>query len=55
MPVLSKYSAGCLRSRSTIEVPHPTESPTLLHRRSLHRQCGSGLEQSVLDTLVIEQ
>jgi hypothetical protein len=52
-PVLSRYSAGRLRSRSTIEVQHSTESLTPLHPCFLHRQSGSGLEQSVLDALVI--
>ena len=53
LPVLSRYSAGRLRSRSTIEVQHSTESLTALYPRSLHWQSGSGLEQSVLDALVI--
>jgi hypothetical protein len=32
---------------------HPTESLTSPHPCSRHRQYGSGLEQSVLDALVI--
>jgi hypothetical protein len=52
-PVLSRYSAGFLRDCSTIEVQHPAESLMPLHPWPLHRHCGSGLEQPVLDTLVI--
>jgi hypothetical protein len=42
-PVLSRYSAGYLRSRTAMEVQHPTESLTSLYRCSRHRRCGSGL------------
>ena len=42
--VLSRYSAGRLRSRRAIEVQHPTESLTPLYPCPCHRQRGSGLE-----------
>ena len=53
MPVLSRYSAGPLHSRFTIETQHPTEPLTPLCFCPRHRRRRSGLDQSVFDALVI--
>ena len=44
--VLSRYCAGSLNSRFTIETQHPTEPLTPLYFCPRHRQRGSGLDYS---------